>query len=553
MTDSQHDKEAQGTQVDRRQFLAATTGLAALTAGCSSLASQDKTPAAGKTPTGPVPTAPFDSIRDYMAALEAHGLLMRFPEIDQDNYEATGIVFRGSDMFGMYGAPAYLFERVKIGGKWYEGPVIANTQGHWNTDSIGFGMEPEPREHYKNYQAVKDKMAGILEANGGKYPEIAPNVVEREAAPCKQVTLEGDDIDLTSFAFMQTNPSDDGRYVNSASVFTSDPEMGNNYGTYRCALRGPRYLALNPEPNQTGYKMIMAARERGEKTMPITLVLGQDPVVWMISGSRVAPRFGPKPVDELAVAGGFRGKALDVVKCDTNDMLVPAHCEMVIEGEVPLDEASMRPEGPFGEMFGYLGPRKETNFIINVTRVTHRHNPWLMNAFTGMQRGMFTAPMDALYENFLKRRIPNIVAYQTPQYCMGVVFMSINKQEAGEGLKSGLAIAKSNPIAKVIVVVDDDINILDPISMLFAIGSRWQPSPAAEILEEAFGLMTDPSQVEYQKTSKIVIDATRQIPGEGGQEVFPKTNRALLEEGSPDVWTIVDNKFGEQLKAWKEV
>ena len=149
--------------------------------------------------------------------------------------------------------------------------------------------------------------------------------------------------------------------------------------------------------------------------------------------------------------------------------------------------------------------------------------------------------------------IPNIVPYQTPQYCMGVVFMSINKQEAGEGLKSGMAIAKSNPIAKVIIVVDDDINILDPIAMLFAMGSRWQPSPAAKILDEAFGLMTDPSQVEYQKTSKIVIDATRQIPGEGGQDVFPKTNRALLEEGSPDVWTIVDSKFGEQLKSWKEV
>ena len=192
MTDSTQDKKNKESQVDRRQFLAATTGLAALTAGCSALSSQDQTPAAGKTPTGPVPTAPFDSIRDYMAALDAHGLLMKFPEIDQDQYEATGIVFRGTDMFGMYGAPAYMFDKVKIGGEWYEGPVIANTQGHWNTDSIGFGMEPEPREHYKNYQAVKDKMAEILVANGGKYPEIAPNVLERDAAPCKEVTLEGD-------------------------------------------------------------------------------------------------------------------------------------------------------------------------------------------------------------------------------------------------------------------------------------------------------------------------------------------------------------------------
>ena len=548
------EKKNSSTEIDRRIFLAAGTGMAALAAGCSSLAEQDKQPAAGRIPSGDVPQAPFDSIRDYMAAMEAHGLVMRFPEIDQDKYEATGVFFRATDMFGMYGTPAMMYERVKQDGVWLEGPVMANTQGHWSADSIAFGLEPEPREHYKNYRAVKAKMHEMLDANGGQYPSIEPNVVSREQAPCKEVTLEGDDIDLTKFAFIQTNPADDGRYVNTASVFTSDPDMGPNYGTYRCALRGPRKLGFNPEPNQTGYKMMMAAKERGEKTAPITLVLGQDPMVWMISGSRIAPRFGPiKPIDELAIAGGIRGKALDVVKSDTNDMMIPAHCEMVIEGEVPLDDASMEPEGPFGEMFGYLGPRKEGNFVINVTRVTHRQNPWLMNAFTGMQRGMLTAPMDALYENFLKKRIPNLVEYQTPQYCMGVVFMSINKTKPGEGLKAGKAIARSNPIAKVVIVVDSDINILDPIEMLMAVGSRWQPYAANHVFEIAFGLMTDPSQVEYQKTSKIVIDATMQLPGEGGQDEFPLRNREHLQRGEPDIWEIVDAKFGEQLKDWKEV
>jgi 4-hydroxy-3-polyprenylbenzoate decarboxylase len=546
-------KPANVGQIDRRMFLAAGTGIAALSAGCSSIAGQDKQPAAGRRPTGKTPTAPFDSIRDYMAAMEDHGLLMRFPEIDQDKYEATGLFFRATDMFGMYGTPAMIFEKVKIDGKWVEGPVMANTQGHWSSDSIAFGLEPEPREHYKNYRAVKAAMKKMLDSNNGRYPEIKPNELSRNEAPCKEITLEGDEVDLTKFAFLQTNPADDGRYINSASVFTSDPKMGPNYGTYRCALRGPRHLGFNPEPNQTGYKMLAAAKERGEKSSPITLVLGQDPIVWMISGSRVAPRFGPKPVDELAVAGGMRGKALDVVRCDTNDMLIPAHCEMVIEGEVPLDDASMEPEGPFGEMFGYLGPKKEKNFVINVKRVTHRTNPWLMNAFTGMQRGMITAPMDALYEDFLKKRIPNLVEYQTPQYCMGIVFMSINKTEPGEGLKAGKAIAKTNPIAKVVIVVDKDINILDPVEMLMAIGSRWQPYPAAEILDEAFGLMTDPSQVEYQKTSKIVIDATMQLPGEGGQDTFPLRNREHLEQGEPDIWEIVDTKFGEAIRNWKEV
>ena len=101
------------SQLDRRMFLAAGTGIAALTAGCSTLAEQNKTPVAGTKPTANAPTAPFDSIRDYMAAMEAHGLLMRFPEIDQDNYEATALFFRATDLYSMYGTPAMIFEKVK--------------------------------------------------------------------------------------------------------------------------------------------------------------------------------------------------------------------------------------------------------------------------------------------------------------------------------------------------------------------------------------------------------------------------------------------------------
>jgi 4-hydroxy-3-polyprenylbenzoate decarboxylase len=544
-------KSESAVSVDRRAFIAATTGLAALATGCSTDAGGNN--AAAPARTAGAPTAPFDSIRDWVAALDAHGLLMRIPEIDQDNYEATGLVFRINDVFGPYRSPGLLFERVKIDGKWYDGPVLGNMQMHWHTDSIAFGVETQPLEYYDGYREVKKLMHEMIAANRGRYPEIPPIVIEREQAPCKEVTLEGDDIDLTAFPFMQTNPHDDGRYVNTASIFTSDPDMGMNYGTYRCALRGPRKLGFNPEPNQTGYKMMMRAKERGEKTAPITLVLGQDPIVWMVSGTKVALRFGPKPVDELAVAGGLRGKALEVVKSDTNDMLIPAHAEFIIEGEVPLDDASMEPEGPFGEMFGYMGAKKDTNFVINVKRVTHRKNPWLMNAFTGMGRGMLTAPSDALYEAFLKRRIPNIKEYITPQWSMGCVVMSIDKKEAFEGIKAGESIAKTNPIAKVIFVVDADVNILDPYDVMAAVGARWQPDPASKIIDKAMGLFTDPSQVVYAETSKIIIDATRQLPEEGGQEVFPKSNREYLVEESPETMAIVEAKFGEMLKGWKRV
>ena len=172
---------------------------------------------------------------------------------------------------------------------------------------------------------------------------------------------------------------------------------------------------------------------------------------------------------------------------------------------------------------------------------------------TGMQRGMVTAPMDAMYSVLLKRMVPQFVEYTNPQDTMGIVVMSIDKTGPGQGLKGGMAIAQRNPIAKVVIVVDKDINILDRTEVMFAIGSRWQPYPASEIIEETLGLFTDPSQVEYAKTSKIVIDATRQLPGEGGKEVFPKSNRELLVDGAPDAFDRVQQKFGEALANWKRV
>jgi len=556
------ESEPQSDPVSRRDFLntaAAGTAIAALSAAGYSANAAGVRPFAGLTSAAALknaPQAPFDSLRDWIGALEANGLLMRFDRIDQDAYEIPALFFKATDMYSMYGAPCMLFEEVKIDGRWVTGPVIINTQGHWNTDAIIWGLPVTPGNHYETYRTARSYLQEMLAKNGGRYPELPPVEVARDAAPVKEVVLRGDEIDITKFAFLKTNPADGGRYVNSGSHFMVDPELGLNFGTYRCQIKGPRKLGINPEPNQTGYKFLMRARERGEKSMTYSIVLGQDPVIWFISGTRVAPRgFGanPRPADELAIAGGMRGKPIEIVKSELTDIMIPADAEMVIEGTVDLDPEAMEPEGPFGEMFGYLGAKKSKNFVMTIETITHRQNPWFVNAMTGMQRGMVTAPMDALYSMLLKKTVPQFVEYTNPQDTMGIVVMSIDKTGPGQGLKGGLAIAQRNPIAKVVIVVDKDINILDRTEVMFAIGSRWQPYPASEIIEETLGLFTDPSQVEYAKTSKIVIDATRQLPGEGGKEVFPKSNRELLIEGAPDAFAEVQAKFGAALANWKPV
>jgi len=534
------------TDFSRRHFLATTGAVAAATQAAANVveAAVHQTDESAK---GGAPAVPFETYRDYIQALDDNGLLAKFQDVDQDAYEGTAIMYRLRDEHGIERMPAVMFERIKIDGVWRDGPVFANEQGHWDCDTLLFGMTPVPGDSRASYRKARAYFLDMLAQNRGAYPTMAPNEIGRDQALCKQVVLTGDDIDLTQFAFFRNNPADIARYINTGSVFTRDPEMGINFGTYRCQLKGPRKIGVNSEPNQTGWKMFMAAKERGEKSMSVSIALGQDPVMSLVSSARVASRRGGGPIDELALVGGLRGKPLDVVRSETNDFLVPAHAEMVIEGEVPLD--SFEPEGPYGEMYGYMGLAKTENFWMNVTSVTHRENPWISNNFTGVHRGNVKAPGDALSLSGWQRRVPEIVDIHTRGDATGVTFISIKKTKPGQGLEVGKKLAEVNPISKIILVVDDDMDVANKTDMLFALGSRWQPDPASYVYKQIRGLPLDPSSPERPMTSKIVIDATRQWPEEGGPDVYPGLNRTLLTEGAPEVFDVVDAKWGDQIKA----
>jgi UbiD family decarboxylase len=293
--------------------------------------------------------------------------------------------------------------------------------------------------------------------------------------------------------------------------------------------------------------MFNAQRERGEKIARVSIVLGQDPMVWMISGSALTKGLRD---DELALAGGLRGRAVEVVKSETNDHLVPAHAEMVIEGEVPLQEP-MLPEGPFGEMYGYLGLKKDENFWMNVTCVTHRESPWILNQFTGVTRGFATAPMEAFGLYRLKKVIPNLLAMHSFTEATGWVILAIDKTAPRQALEAGRKVARMIGIAKVVVVVDKDVDVMNRTEVMHTIGSRWQPSPASEILQDVNGMPLDPSSPNRPKTSKIIIDATRQWPEEGGPKIYPERNRDLLRQLAPAAPALVDAQWERYLASWK--
>jgi 4-hydroxy-3-polyprenylbenzoate decarboxylase len=479
---------------------------------------------------------PFDDLRGWIRELDRRGLLLKVQDVDQDQYEATALMYRLVDRFGMYFAPTLWIENIRIDGKWHKGPIICNHFGHWDTECLAFGIEPVPGDHVATYYKALDRVGEYLKlGRGGAFPVAPFKEVARSEAPCKQVVLAGEQIDLTKFAFIQSNPADSGRYVNTGSVFTNDADLGKNFGTYRCEIKGPRMLGVNPEEGQGAYNAFMQAKMRGEKSVKISIALGQDPVTWVVSSSKL----NRAKADELEVVSAIRGKPLPVVKCETNDHLVPANAEIVIEGEVPLDQG-MKPEGPFGEMYGYMGGRKSENFWMHVTSITHRRDPWIVNQFTGMTRGFPTAPLEKIALSTLQRFVPNVKMLHTPVEATGLCFVSIKKNKPGEALDIGKRIAQIVGIAKVIVMVDDDLEVLDRVEMMHAIGSRWQPQPATAIIPESRGMPLDPSLVKRPMTSKIVIDATRQWPEEGGPRTYQALNRAELERLAPDSFKRVD-------------
>ncbi len=494
--------------------------------------------------------APFDSLREYIEVCKDEGLVMHVKRLDQDNYEMTELMYRLIDEYGWYDAPIVMADEVKINGEWVKGPVLTNHQGHLETEAIVFGLENTPGDSKGTYRRAINYLEGKIEK--GKYPKIKPVIIDAEDAPVKEIVLKGDECDLTKYAFIQSNPADSRRYVNTGSVYTEDPNLGKNFGTYRCELRGPRLLGVNPEPNQTAWKMFMAAKERGEKVAKVSIAVGQDPITWITSGSRVVNRIAERgQVDEHDAVGGLRGKPLELVKSETNDITVPAHSEMIIEGEVSLTETL--PEGPFGEMYGYLGLKKKENFFMRVTAITHRKNPWIVNQFTGATRGYCTGPTAALYNTTLKRLVPGLIELHSPVESTGLTFVRIKKTKAGEGLKSGEKLAKIIPIFKVVVVVDEDIDVMDTAAVGLAMGSRLQAETAVSIFGGP-GMPLDPSSIERGKSGKLVIDATRQWPEEGGPESYPEFNRTLLKNLAPQAEELVEKRLGkyiEQGRTWQ--
>lgn len=478
----------------------------------------------------------FDSLREYAAAMEQQGKLLRIPEMDQDKYEMTAFSYRLEDRMRT-SAPAFLVERTTMNGCRYETPVICNVLNSFKTVAMCLGVEDLSDDEREMNKVVERELLKFMDANY-RFAQLAPVEVEASGAPCKQVKLFGEDANLDRFPWIQNNPADGGRFISTGSVIMEDPGIGRNVGTYRLQVKGPQKLGICFTGQNHGAMMMRKAIAQGKKSVPCVVATGLDPITWMMSSTRV----GELGDDEFALSGGFRNKPVELVRAETNDLMAPAQAEIVIEGEISTDKEM---EGPYGEMLGYIG-EPAPNHYMTVKAITHREKPWVYNIWPGIGGAYLTWPWQVGHFARLKRIMPNLVKLHMPPDIPSMVIACINKRLPGEGIEAGLLIMGYRMIGfskKMIIILDKDVDPTDLSRVMHAVTTRWQPWPASLTVRQTFSFMIDPSTQRNALSSKILIDATRQLPAEGGPNVFAEDNRTVMEERAADAFALVDERW----------
>ena len=268
------------------------------------------------------------SMRDFVDDGEMKGLVKRITKEVDWNLELSHIAKLNEEA----GGPALLFENVKD----YDTPVLTSacTTVERCAYIMGQPLDASLTDLYNAWARLGENL-------------VPPKQVDASAAPCKENILTGDDIDLYKFPVPQWYPLDGGRYIGTAHfIITKDPESGwINLGTYRSQLLGKDKIGTQFIKGKHADIMLKKYQAMG-KPMPCASVIGCDPLLFILGAARVSAF-----VSEFDVAGAIREEAVEVVKCETSDLIVPAHAEIIIEGECDADK--FMEEGPFGEYTGY--------------------------------------------------------------------------------------------------------------------------------------------------------------------------------------------------------
>lgn len=457
---------------------------------------------------------PYEDFRDYLAALDERSLLVR---IDRPVNKDTELVPLARLQYR--GLPpeqrrAFLFTNVTDSrGRSFDAAVAMGTfAGSSAIFATALGTELSSDGHRTIWREALE------------HP-IPP--VRASSAPCKEVIHRGAEAlerigGVDGLPHPNSTPGlDPAPFLTAASWVTRDPDDGAyNMGIYRGQIKGTDRVALQMDtPTQHIAIHLAKARRRGER-LPVAVIIGTVPAVGLAGAQKV-----PYTVDEYAVAGGLMGRPLETVGCETADIEVPAHAEVVIEGEIDPDV--VEPEGPYGEASGFVGARTWSP-ILHVTCITHRATPVLQGFLSQFPPSETTfmrkIGMEAVYTDFLRNAcnigaVRGVTFYETAT-CNMIFTIQLDNPAPGQAWQALYAAAGyESSMGKVILAVDEDIDPGNIETVLWALAYRLQPQrdvqiltgrsprldPSAEIVDTGAGVLEATG-------SSLLINATRKRP-----------------------------------------
>ncbi|WP_430431664.1 UbiD family decarboxylase [Oceanicaulis sp.] len=473
----------------------------------------------------------YKSLRDFIALLEAEGELKRVARPVSTHLEMTEIQTR----LLKTGGPAVLFENpVHKDGRPSEMPALANLFGTVGRVARAVTLGGEPRKTASDLREVGELLAflrqpepprGLKDALG--MLPLAKTVMSMRPAnvrkaPCQEIVLQGDDIDLDRLPIQGCWPGEPDPLITWPLVVTKGPSEDKqddfNLGIYRMQKLGKDRAIMRWLKHRGGAQHFQRWKNEKPEPLPVACVLGADPGTILAAVTPV-----PDTLSEYQFAGLLRGQKAELVDCKTVPLKVPAEAEIVLEGHVMLDE--YEDEGPYGDHTGYYNSVEKFP-VFKISAITMRKDPIYLTTFTGRPPDEPSVLGEALNEVFIplvRQQFPEIVDFWLPpegcSYRIAVI--SMKKAYSGHAkrvMMGAWSYLRQFMYTKWVIVVDDDINARDWKDVMWAISTRMDPVRDITPIENTPIDYLDFASPVSGLGSKIGLDATNKWPGETNRE-----------------------------------
>jgi 2,5-furandicarboxylate decarboxylase 1 len=423
----------------------------------------------------------MDDLQNYLKDVQRNypEELQEIKETVSHEYEVTAYWYAYSKLNN----PILFFKSVEG----YNTPLVTNIFGNVNRVARIIGAEPKTM-----YDAWSKKTANPI------YPKYVSDGI------VKEVKIYESEVNVYRLPVLKFFQEDGGRYITSGIVVSNDPDTGVvNLSFARMVLKAPNKLGLSMHSRGNLWHYYQKAIRKGLPWLDVAVVIGCHPTLYLAAATR--------KTDEYVIAGALAGNPVELVRCETKDIYVPANAEIVLEGRILTGVTEN--EGPFSEYTGYVSGRS-TNNVMQVDCITRRRDAVYYTIIPSRSSehlllGGF--PSNAEVYARLKESIPQVCGINFPIWGTHfVAVIAVDKQgRDGVQIRAALRLIGEDPYVKYVILVDDDVDVYDDNEVLWCIATRSQPDRNIHIIGPTDGNMLDPSQEKMGITSRAIIDATR--------------------------------------------